>query len=190
MQPKHLLCAVMLALAFAGQAFAGSRSPLNTTAVHEPATSANEGPALATRYLKLLSAGDVVSITGRPEPFPFEDMPGMTAAIQIGGRQPSCLTATFSAQFRSMVYVRALLDDTLMQGHNAACAALLLNVGSFSFASFMSYTFWQCDVEPGPHTVQIQWSLHPFRGNSSPVCSLGNFESASVFGRTLIVEGR
>lgn len=138
-------------------------------------------PAGTTRFLSMLAGGNDVATTATD----FVDMPDMTASISVPGRVPTCITATFSGMFQAgqagvtangSVSLRALLDDILMEGHNAF--DVIGEAIPAGFNIFRSYTFWKCDVAPGAHTVRIQWHTH-----------VGAPALASR-ARTLVVEGR
>lgn len=132
-------------------------------------------------FLRLLAGGSDVSTTATE----FVDMPDMTASISVSGLVPTCITATFSGMFlagqggvtaNGSVHLRALLDEILMEGHDASDE--LVEPIPAGFNIFRSYTFWKCDVALGAHTVRIQWHTH-----------VGAPALASR-ARTLVVEGR
>jgi hypothetical protein len=136
------------------------------------AAAAEDGPAAASRYLKLLSAGDLVVLSTVT---PFIDMPGMEASINVG-RRDSCVTAVFSAEVSGVeIHLRALLDDVNMEGHRAGISTGVLHATATGLSNLVSYTFWQCGLSRGPHTIKIQWATP--RPN------------VAVSARTLIVEG-
>jgi hypothetical protein len=136
------------------------------------AIAAEEGPASAARYLKLLSAGDLVVLSTVTT---FVDIPGMEASVNVA-RRDSCVTAVFSAEVSGVeIHLRALLDDVNMEGHRAGISTGVLHATATGLSNLVSYTFWQCGVSRGPHTIKIQW------GTSRP--------NVSVSARTLVVEG-
>ena len=161
MKLKDLLIAMMLCLAL-----------LSGVASKKAAIAAEDGPALVGKLLKLLSEGDLIILTTST---PFADIPGMVASVDVRGRE-TCITAAFSAEVEGLeMHLRALLDDALMEGHRTDISAVVHGT-STGVANLISYTFWQCDVGRGAHTVKIQWRTP--RPN------------IAVTGRTLIVEGR
>lgn len=157
MTMKPFFLVMVLGLAFSTLAFA-----------------AEGGPAPLKKFLALLSAGDEATTTS----LTFEDMPGMTASIRTSAS--ACITATFSGAFdatqRATIDLRALLDNTLLEGHRDADDSAVVRIGPEASA-LASYTFWKCDVRSGSHTVRIQWASR---------------EGRMVFAlsRTLIVEGK
>jgi hypothetical protein len=141
-------------------------------ASEKAAVAAEDGPASATTYLKLLSAGDLAVLTTSTD---FVDIPGMTAEFHVR-RHDTCITAVFSAEVEGLeMHLRALLDEALMEGHRTDIAAVVHTTAT-GRANLIAYTFWQCGVSQGAHTVKIQWRTP--RPN------------IAVTGRTLIVEGR
>lgn len=145
---------------------------LSGVASEKAAVAAEDGPASAATYLKLLSAGDLVELDTSTD---FVDIPGMTADVNFH-RRNTCITAVFSAEVEGLeMHLRALLDDALMEGHRIDISAVVHTTAT-GFANLISYTFWQCDVSRGAHTVKIQWRTPR--------------PSIAVTGRTLIVEGR
>lgn len=71
------------------------------------AIAAEGGAASAARFLKLLSAGDLVVLTTST---PFVDIPGMAADVDVN-RRNACITAVFSAEVQGLqTHFRALID--------------------------------------------------------------------------------
>jgi len=128
-------------------------------------------------FLALLSAGDMVDSPDPVAGLVFLDVPGMTATFDTS--TTGCVTATFSAQVYPDFLLRALLDGSLMEGHNVLgiFGVDAIEIRSPQTPGYFSYTFWKCGVAIGPHEVKIQWA--PFPGNV-----------VQVWGRTLTVLGR
>lgn len=177
LQQRFGLTLIVLLLAGCGGAPVPTvtRTPASPSSTPISPTATN-----AARLLGLLSGATDVSTNETN----FVDMPDMTASISVPGQVPTCITATFSGMFQAgvggvtgqgSVHLRALLDDILMEGHNAFDEIGEPILAGFNI--FRSYTFWKCDVPPGAHTVRIQWHTH---------------EGAPALGsraRTLVVEG-
>jgi hypothetical protein len=78
---------------------------------------------------------------------------------------------TFSAEIRgttpnARVFLRALIDG---EPTNPDDVLLVTDGGSSGLADTYTYTFVMQNVNPGSHTVQIQWALDPSTGGGAEV---------------------
>jgi hypothetical protein len=170
----------------AGGGFAGRISALEasvtslqtTVAALQSAVAALQGAAGGLKLLSLTTAGDEATTTTRD----FEDLPGLTATIQP--TTTGCLTVTLSSQVQTMlgfssspygvettapVDFTVLLDGTPMPGHftttpdpdrslvgNAPGTISQIFIQN-SQPQLVAFTFSQCDVAAGSHTVSVRW---------------------------------
>jgi hypothetical protein len=174
MDLKYFLIAMILSFTLASLPEAERATAFGQTPSEEVEIQATGGPALVNKYLKLLSGGDEVRTSSRT----FVDIPGMTASINAG--KGACITAALSMETAlpnfDALFLRALLDSQLMEGHSSVGAVVHTSAGDGRF-ELVSYTFWKCGVSAGTHTVTIEWQ------------TIAGGELVAR-GRTLIIEGR
>lgn len=95
----------------------------------------------------------------------YVDMPGMSAAISVGGTAPTCVVVHFAAfafaPGTALEFVRAVLDNVAGSPSEYQFAGA---DGTWAVSHAVEFVF--PSVSPGAHTVKIQWK---------------SFDGASVF---------
>jgi hypothetical protein len=153
---RLVACTVLVALAALMLVWIGRAS-----ADAEPtATISKTVSNVATSRADAVDANDLQCTTS----VFFSDMPGMSEAFSLGGRDSRPVLVLFQASWhdlaeRTQMGIRLTVDGALQSGPTPLVQHRALGEPPFAFET-NGFTFISDPVAPGPHTASIQWRVN------------------------------